>query len=149
MKFSPRFWLMVSGILFIASSIWLIVDIGFEPLVGFISALLAFQQSQGTDTRKEYIEGSKLNEANIRRTLIERIQTDYVKNRLKNSLVDNIRAELGLSFTPEMVKNRRADVRGEQKAIRSDADVLDIFNEASGLLLIRGDAGAGKTTTLL
>ena len=91
-------------------------------------------------------------ERDNRRRMLARMQAE-VGQRLDEALGDTAWIALALEYRPDAVPDWRADVGGEHDrrapAPRSAASVVDAFDALDGELLILGEPGSGKTTTLL
>ncbi|WP_420627316.1 NACHT domain-containing protein [Candidatus Leptofilum sp.] len=85
--------------------------------------------------------------------LLEKVNNFWVKGVFEKSVADERLLSLGKQFTPEMVENPWHDVVGatvyDQQSLDSFNSLLDVFKESDKALLILGEPGAGKTTTLL
>ncbi|MCC6606205.1 MAG: NACHT domain-containing protein [Anaerolineae bacterium] len=85
--------------------------------------------------------------------LLEKVNNFWVKGVFEKAVADERLLSLGKQFTPEMVENPWHDVVGatvyDQQTLDSFNSLRDVFNESDKALLILGEPGAGKTTTLL
>ena len=85
--------------------------------------------------------------------LLEKVNNFSVKGVFEKAIADERLLSLGKQFTPEMVANPWHEVVGatvyDQQTLDSFNNLLDVFNESDKALLILGEPGSGKTTTLL
>ncbi|MEM7129824.1 MAG: hypothetical protein AAF702_26055 [Chloroflexota bacterium] len=78
----------------------------------------------------------------------------WIDGVLKSSLYNEMLIRLGLESNPDAVDNRPWDLILQQpnqpdRTIVEDKEIIDIFDEMSQQMLILGEPGSGKTTTLL
>lgn len=85
--------------------------------------------------------------------LLKNVQTTWIKGVLEKSIHEAALLELGVELREEAVDNPwRMVIEGpDQKSetLPRGRRIKDIFDEANRLLLILGEPGSGKTTTLL
>src|SRR5688572_9201604 len=85
--------------------------------------------------------------------LLKNVQTTWIKGVLEKSVHEAALLELGLELREEAVDNPwRMVIEGPdqtQRTLPRGRRIKDIFDEANRLLLILGEPGSGKTTTLL
>ncbi len=88
-----------------------------------------------------------------RARMLEKVRTFWVEGILENSLHGAALLELGMKTKPEAVERAwdivlQQDEQPEQN-LPHGTRIADVFDEMDGELLILGDPGSGKTTTLL
>ena len=85
--------------------------------------------------------------------LLKNVETTWIKGVLEKSVHEAALLELGLELREEAVDNPwRMVMEGPNQAretLPRGRRIKDIFDEANRLLLILGEPGSGKTTTLL
>ncbi len=117
---------------------------------GRISDLEKLLQSKSfdDDTHK-----SKNTPYQFRLNLIQAIRQIWVEGLLENLLHDVIRLELGLKYNLMAVERPwQMTLMAAEKAdqnVPPGKTILDLFKELNGYMLILGEPGSGKTTTLL
>ena len=86
-----------------------------------------------------------------RAVLLQRVRNSWISGVLEPSLADSERLDLGLHRRPDFIDNRNQAARRIHRptAIHPGRTILQIFDEASGGLLILGAPGSGKTILLL
>ncbi|MBL8057617.1 MAG: NACHT domain-containing protein [Anaerolineales bacterium] len=88
-----------------------------------------------------------------RQVMLQSVRDFWVRGVLENSVFGAALMQLGLTDMPEAIEQpwhlilRRPDQADQ--VVRSSPNLLGIFDEANGALLILGTPGAGKTTSLL
>ncbi len=88
-----------------------------------------------------------------RQAMIQNMRAFWIKGVLENSLYGSALIQLGLEYQAEAVEQpwglipRSPDQTDD--VVAANTTLLDVFDGASGALLILGAPGAGKTTTLL
>ena len=97
---------------------------------------------------------STLKEESDRRELLALVESIWIKNLLGKFLAEQVEMKLSLQRWPHAVENPLFDVVQElgtfaADSLLTDDHILQMYDEASGKLLILGDAGSGKTTLLL
>jgi DNA polymerase III delta prime subunit len=85
--------------------------------------------------------------------LLAKVRSFWIKGVLEKSLHNTALIELGRDESPDLVDNPWNGVMElpdqTHRGIPAATKLLDVFEEAGRALLILGDPGAGKTTTLL
>lgn len=85
--------------------------------------------------------------------LLKNVETTWIKGVLEKSVHDAALLELGMELREDAVDNpwRMVMEKPDQsrEEIPQGRKIKDIFDEANRLLLILGEPGSGKTTTLL
>ncbi|MCI0550444.1 MAG: hypothetical protein L0287_05780, partial [Anaerolineae bacterium] len=85
--------------------------------------------------------------------LLKNVHTTWIKGVLEKSVHEAALLELGLELREEAVDNPwRMVIEGPdqtRETLPRGRRIKDIFDEANRLLLILGEPGSGKTTTLL
>lgn len=88
-----------------------------------------------------------------RRAMLQKVRAIWITGFLEKSLTDELRIELNLTDRPDVVDipvNALYQEReGEPQPLPSGTNIIDVFDQAGGELLILGVPGAGKTTLLL
>lgn len=90
-----------------------------------------------------------------RQALLTKVKKDWVKGVLEKSLYNKVLIELGLEECPDAIANPWSMILdtgdNSPQPLPSGTKVIKIFDEigAGRTLLILGEPGAGKTTTLL
>ena len=79
-----------------------------------------------------------------REILLNRVQNGWINGVLKQSLHERVKLELGLEYD----FNLQGHV-AERQNVEFGKEIGEIFDEAGRQLLILGEPGSGKTTTLL
>lgn len=140
-------------IIFFVSLIWLIAYPGFEPLVGFLASAIAFFGSSQFDDENLRNDPAQIKQRadSQRDAMLKQVQKYFVENVLDSSLHDAIVHELELTHKPDIIQNAHGIVlkNAGKKPLKTDADIAELFEEAEGRLLITGEPGGGKTTTML
>ena len=92
-------------------------------------------------------------EGRNRHQMLKNVRTFWIEGVLENSLHGAALLELGMQQDVGMVDHPWASllrVPGlSDRTLPPDTSVLDVFDKLNGKLLILGDPGSGKTTTLL
>ena len=86
--------------------------------------------------------------------LRQAVRRFWIDGVLKSSLYKEMLIRLGLESNPDAVDNRPWDLVLQQpdqpdRAIADGKEIIDIFDEMGQQMLILGEPGSGKTTTLL
>jgi energy-coupling factor transporter ATP-binding protein EcfA2 len=155
---SWRLTLRVIAVLsWLVSVLWLIVDPGFEPLVAFLGGTAVFLGSFAVSDApiihvRDYSPTPEQQQRN-RRLMLERVESFWVKGVLEQSLYGAALVELGLEERQEAVENpwrmMLQTLDQPNRLLPADTKIVDVFDEVGQGLLILGEPGSGKTTTLL
>jgi energy-coupling factor transporter ATP-binding protein EcfA2 len=97
-------------------------------------------------------EGSGRQQARERSTVLRRVRRRWVKGLLEPSLANIPELALSLRMRPDVLCAPASPAPGhspQSQVVPEEKTILDVFDEASGSLLILGTSGAGKTTLLL
>jgi hypothetical protein len=129
---------------------WYVQERSPESLFTFVSVIVAFIGSFLVDNPQVVTQrDTSAEDANIRRDLLKAVGDEFT-SRLEQMLTDDIRAELRLDYTPEAVQHKEwLNKTGLPPELSADAHIVTIFEKAQRKLLIIGEPGAGKTTTLV
>lgn len=90
-----------------------------------------------------------------RTVMLQRVKTYWLVGVLQESLHGAEIIDLAMAYRPSAVKNHQFAAAGLAYAEALDqplplgTTIVDVYDEAGGTLLIMGEPGAGKTTTLL
>lgn len=94
----------------------------------------------------------RTSEQRNRLRMLEKVRSFWIEGVLKNSLHDAVFLELGLRFKGDAVEqpwSMLLQAEQRQEAIPHGTAIHEIYDSLSGELLILGEPGSGKTTTLL
>jgi hypothetical protein len=96
---------------------------------------------------------ASLRERRNRVAMLQRVHNTWIEGVLEQSLHGAAMLELGKEYDPQAVErpwDRELFLPGqERQPVPSGTSILEIFEQCSGALLILGEPGSGKTTTLL
>ena len=134
----------------------------FGPLIGFLTGLsIVISTFDATDallrkllSKSTSEDGRSARDAHNRQAMLNRVRDFWVKGVLESSLHEEARIELGLEERRDAVAERPWDVI-LRIPDRPDCvpppgtKISDVFERVGRSLLILGEPGAGKTTTLL
>lgn len=88
-----------------------------------------------------------------RAAMLQRVHNTWIEGVLEQSLHGAAMLELGKAYDPQAVErpwDRELFLPGqERQPVPHGTSILEIFERCSGALLILGEPGSGKTTTLL
>ena len=107
------------------------------------------------DTAHVFISTTRLApvEQRNRATMLQKIDTIWIKGLLEQSLAEEIRITLDLEERPEAVRLplnvQVQELRRPNRMLPSGTAIVDVFDDLGGELLILGAPGAGKTIMLL
>lgn len=145
-----RLILRVIGVLIIIISfIWLIFDPGFEPILGFLSALIpilaSFSDISAIDKTAPIPEKTQLDN---RQKMLQLVQLFWVDGVLKPALTEQEAFTINLKTAAPHLTLKQNDLT--ETALPSSTKIDEIFYDvAAHNLLILGDPGSGKTILLL
>ena len=84
--------------------------------------------------------------------LLEKVESFWVKGVLERSINGVALINLGKETRPEAVQHpweMVLDARGRRESLPTDTRMIDVFDGLAGCLLVLGEPGSGKTTSLL
>lgn len=88
-----------------------------------------------------------------REAMLQLVRNTWIEGVLEQSLHGAAMLELSKDYTPEAVKrpwDMELHMPGqERRPVPHGTPILEVFDQCSGALLILGEPGSGKTTTLL
>jgi TIR domain/NACHT domain len=88
-----------------------------------------------------------------RNRMLEKVKTFWINGVLENSLYGAALIELGMTSQPEAVEHPWGMILQHPTypdyRLSADVRILDVFDDVGGELLILGEPGSGKTTTML
>lgn len=88
-----------------------------------------------------------------RRVLIEKVESFWIKGVLEHSLHGAALLELGMQEQPDAIEHPWKMVLQtlgwQSQSIPPETQIIDIFDEMGRAMLILGEPGSGKTTTML
>jgi HEAT repeat protein len=143
---SPVLLRVLALLCFLISLIWLVIDIGFEPLLVFLGGIvplsMSFKQGNnepmiGSDKPKDFEKDWQI--------LRDRIRRYWLESILKPSLQEAAAFNIALSLQADAV------IEHEDLGNFELGGSIDIYNTYKALksFLIMGEAGSGKTVMLL
>ena len=134
----------------------------YDSVLHVIDALRALDELQAQalevlptaiDTSLPVRKKPQTPEERNRQTMIDGVRQFWIKGVLEKSLYNAVRIELGMSEYVGMVDNpwntvlKLPDMPDE--SLPDETSILYVFDQLQGKVLILGDPGSGKTTTLL
>jgi hypothetical protein len=120
--------------------------------IGGVQALLAYR---GIVKRKTTTPENLLLplDPNVRLDLLNKVESEWVHDRLHQGLRNAIRVDLklteALAAVRPMLRIHTIAESGQPEERTIDEDILSIFKRANGRLLILGEPGTGKTNLLM
>jgi hypothetical protein len=88
-----------------------------------------------------------------RKSMLQLVHNFWIQGVLEQSLHSAAMLELGMEYNPDAVEHPWDMViqvpDQPEKALPQSTKIIDVFDQFSGTLLILGEPGSGKTTTLL
>ncbi len=155
---STRWLLRFIGVIaWVIALAWVIAAPGFEPLLAFLGGTAAILSSfivedksiAETISREPSPEDLKKN----RVRMLEKVRRDWVKGVLEISLHGAALMDLGMEHDPDAVEHPVGKVLRrsgqDDRDIPPKTPITEVFAEVGKKLLILGEPGSGKTTTLL
>lgn len=138
---------IIPGILGVLASLKDIVELA-EKLHGWRPG------EQTSKMVQEYVQGRAHTVALRNRSImLNKVRVFWIEGVLENSLHGALLLQLGMVYRHDMVNHPWDMVlQRPQKATQSlpeGTSIVDVYDELGGALLILGDPGSGKTTTLL
>ncbi len=147
-KYVPwRLTLRFLGIaVLIVSFIWLLTDIGFEPLLAFLGALAALLASYvGEGEGQDLKRFSNLTDFEQMR---KRVYQYWVQGVMQTALKEVETVGLALDMQPEAVIRDTRRKIGDIKLPNDSRHIRQVYDTFKSFLIL-GDPGAGKTIMLL
>lgn len=147
----------IAVISWIASIAWFYSKPGWEPFIAVLVGIAALKHSSSvSDTPTISLTSEKTKSASEereRRKLLKRVKDNWIKNVLERSLNDEVLIELGLEERKDVIYNRQGIELQmpdhPNRPLPPGTKIMDVFDEVGQTLLILGEPGSGKTTTLL
>jgi DNA polymerase III delta prime subunit len=163
MSNKTKFWTIITILLIIFCSGITILLFNTETLfnkIGWVATLVSALLTilvlffHATDTHSTPVSPEKPKTRALLLRLLERVEHDWVVGILENSVHHAALLELGMESQPSQVANpweRTLEVLGrENRLLPAEVTIGQVFQEeAKRSLLILGEPGSGKTTTLL
>ncbi len=151
-RLSARWLLRIIGILMWGVTVvWLIAQPGFEPLAGFLGGLAAVITSFFVDDRP-LTQPRPITDDDLRRNrgrLLDNVHRSWIEGVLNRSLYGAELVKLGIMTRPEAVDMVLKQPGTKAETLPPNTAIIDVFDKVGQELLILGEPGAGKTTTLL
>jgi serine/threonine protein kinase len=122
-------------------------------LIADLKAVVNASNGSITPIQKAQPKKPTTAEGRNRYAMLQLVRKFWIEGVLENSLHGAALIELGMQQQSGKVENpwdtllRTTD--GDEERLTADVRILDIFERMNGKLLIMGDPGSGKTTTLL
>jgi hypothetical protein len=136
--------------------LWYSVRNALLALALLVAIIVALQYLQQASTKPKGLarEGPSLPiDPSVRLDLLNKIETEWVHDRLHQGLRNAIRVDLKLTETlaavRPMLRIHTIAESGQPDERQTDDDIRNIFQKANGRLLILGEPGTGKTNLLL
>jgi MFS family permease len=159
---SLRFILQAICVLsWVLSAAWMYYQPGFEPLITFLGGAAAFIGSFFVSNEPIRIleiseEEKRARDRRNRTAMLKKVKEFWVERVLKNSLHNAVLIELGLEERKDAVDTSDKPwsmvlqtIDKPNRVLPPGTKILDVFDEVGRALLILGEPGSGKTTTLL
>lgn len=143
----PLSWILgiAVGVVAVVASLAQVSGYSVKDLVAWIQG--------GDDANPDHLPGSTLFERD-RQVMLEQVREFWVKGVFEHSLYRSALLSLGMEHRPELVTQpwnlvvKSSGAEGSFVSLRA-MTILELFEQSQGALLILGEAGSGKTTTLL
>lgn len=151
---SPRLLLhLYSFIALPLAVIWMIVEPGIEPILAFLSAVIAYVSSFAVSNEpfgdQHTLETKSSRYARNRQITLQNVKTTWIDGFLKNALHKAVYLELDLQLRPDAVTRIFRQPGRLDYKIPPGTPIIDVFHQHGNALLILGSPGAGKTISLL
>lgn len=131
----------------------------FSNLAGIIEFVQKFAEAPGPlshipKSASEFADRRAVaREQRNRDIMIKKVSSFWIKGVLENSLHGNLLLQLGMKYDPNMVDtpwDTVLHVSGkDDELLPKGTQLIEVFDQMIGSLLITGDPGSGKTTALL